>query len=646
MSRILTLAGCLALLGACSDDPVETPDATTTGGSDAGRDRAAGEVTDDIRPGEARWTKPDGYASITFVVDDTANGTYADADMEWNASLIYDRVTNTVEHSDAWLPEQGPFPPLYDDGPYSQGGHEAVGQTAGDHIFSAEVFFLAEEDTTFEYGLINDLDHWIWVGPNGRVTVTTGETGTVDAPGYTFPAFGDIDLKVTLDTAELHEEFAFDPAENSLFVKGSMISWKPVQILDNGERGDEAADDGIYTLTLSEYLGPHDGLLTMGQEAQFVFVFVYEEGTEGVEYKLAGNALPNGVAAYSDWDSGQPGVYLEEEVLLRPESRGRALNTSVLIGPDDDLPGGDPVLRFVDPDRGPAAGGTVVDVTGENFADGATVTFDTTEATCSFENATLLTCTTPAHAAGTVGVTVENPDGDFDTHEIGFTYLDEEGSARVDSVDPPRGGEWGGWQVTINGGNFEAGATVSFGGELATNVDITSSTTITCEPPGHGPGSVAVSVQNTGSSAGSLNNAYTYEPQGVDFATIQWPTDDVTGTAGVALATLYGRVYQAAVTDSAGAGAGIQAELIYAPEGSANPSEDDSTWTTVTMVYNTDKENDDEYKVEGVIIPTAGTYLWGVRFSQEGTSSWTHGDEDGSRNGFELSAAGRIIVSD
>ena len=645
MLRTLIFAVVLSLLAACSDDPVVTPDASATGGSDLGQDRAGGgDAADDIHAGEPRWTIPDGYASLTFVVDDTANSTYGDGDMEWNASLVYDRDTNIVEYSASWLPEEGPYPPLYDDGPYTEGGHEAIGQTAGDYIFSAEVFFLAEEETVFEYGLINDLDHWIWVGPNGQVTVAAGETETVAAAGYAFPAFGDIDLRVTMDISELHEEFVFDPEVDSLFVKGSMISWKPVQLLDNGERGDASADDGIYTITLSEYLGAHDGLLALGQEAQFVFVFF---SADGLEYKLAGDALPNGVAAYSAWDDEQVGVFLEEELLLLPESRGRALNTAVLIGPDEDVPSGDPVLRFVDPDRGPTTGGTAVDVTGESFANGATVTFDGIDATCTYESATLLTCTTPAHgAAGTVAVTVTNPGGASDTHELGFAYVDEGSAARVDGVDPPRGGAWGGWQVTINGANFESGATVRFGDELASNIDVQSATVILADTPAHAPGAVAVSVQNPGSTAGSLSSAFTYEQQGVDFVIIQWPTAEVTGTTGVALENLYGRVYQDGVTNGAGPGAGIQAQLIYAPVGSPNPSEDDGAWTTVTMAYNTDKENDDEYQAEGVTIGTAGTYLWGVRFSQDGTASWTHGDLDGSRNGFDLAQAGRIVISD
>lgn len=634
-----------SLLLACASSPEQPPASSPTDGVDAGQtnqDAQLSETTTDVPAGQARWTRPDGYCSIVFVVDDTANGTYLDAEMEWNASLVYDPSDNVAVFTTSWLPEEGPYPPLYDDGPYTTGGHEAEGQMAGDSIFSTEVFFLAEEDTTFEYGLINDLDHWIWSGPNGQATVIAGETGTIETQGFAFEAFGDIDIRVTLDTNNLHEEFPFDAEADSLFVKGSMISWRPIQLLDNGERGDAAADDGIYTLTLSEYLGPHDGTLSLGQEAQFVFVF-FE--AEGLEYKLAGDALANGVAAYSAWDDNQPGVFLEEELLLLPESRGLALNTAIRVGSDDDIivPENDPVLLFVDPDRGSTAGGTTVELSGEGFATGANVTFDETGATCDVIGANSIECTTPAHAVGVIPVTVENPNGAFSVHELGFTYIDTASVPRVDTVDPNHASAQTGARVSVSGANFVDGATITFGDELAANLYFESSSVIWADAPPQAAGLVNVTVRNPDGQTGSLTDAFTFETVSVDWAGIQWPVDTVTVGVGETVPELFGRVYHPGVTDGAGQGGGITAELIYAPEGSPNPSDDDSAWTAITMAYNGDLENDDEYKLVGLTIGTAGTYLWGVRFSSDGTA-WTIGDLDGSRNGFALEQAGRITV--
>jgi len=640
-----------ALIGACSDDPVVTPDATTTdtGSEDADTVESDPDAVAEVVEGEPRWTRPPGTASIVFEVDDRANQTYSDGEMEWNASLTYDAATNMVAYSASWLPEEGPYPALYDDGPYTTGGHEAETGQAGDNIFSLEVFFDAEEETVFDYGLINDLDHWIWTGANGQVTVSEGEAGTVVAPGFTFVGHGNVDLRVTLDTNALHEEFAFDAENDSLFVKGSMISWKPVQLLDNGERGDAAADDGVYTFTLSEYLGPHDGLLNMEQEAQFIFVF-FE--ADGLEYKLAGNALVNGVTAYSDWDTR--GTFAEEELLLRTESRGRALNTAIIVGPDEPDEIIEPVLRFVDPDRGPTTGGTGVSLTGENFATGAVVTFDEVQAECQVQSEVLITCRTPAHdRAARVPVTVENPDGASDTHDLGFTYVDVSNAPRIDSLDPDRGSELGGTRVTMYGVNFAEGATVTFDGELGEDVVFTSAEEISALTPRHGPGTVDVALRNPDSQTGTKTNAFTYEREGVDFATIQYPTSTVVGAPDSALPALFGRAYEGSVTEAEGRGEGLCGQLIYAPDDAGDPTEDDADWTVVVMDYNGDLANDDEYVVDDLAIAEPGTYLWAVRFTLaadcdglDGDQNWTYGDLDGSGNGFSLDQAGTIVLTD
>lgn len=66
-----------------------------------------------------------------------------------------------------------------------------------------------------------------------------------------------------------------------------------------------------------------------------------------------------------------------------------------------------PTLTGVSPNQGLPAGGTLVTLTGTNFASGATVTFGGVAATnVTFVSATQLTAKTPAHDAGTVDVVV------------------------------------------------------------------------------------------------------------------------------------------------------------------------------------------------------------------------------------------------
>ena len=64
-------------------------------------------------------------------------------------------------------------------------------------------------------------------------------------------------------------------------------------------------------------------------------------------------------------------------------------------------------VTAISPNAGPVTGGTSVTLTGTGFAAGATVTFDGVAATnVVVVNATTITATAPAHAAGVVNVVV------------------------------------------------------------------------------------------------------------------------------------------------------------------------------------------------------------------------------------------------
>ena len=78
------------------------------------------------------------------------------------------------------------------------------------------------------------------------------------------------------------------------------------------------------------------------------------------------------------------------------------------------------------------------------------------------------------------------------------------------SVSPSSGSINGGTSVTINGTNFTSGATVTFGGNAATNVAFVSSTTLTGTTPAHNAGAVSVVVTNPNQQSGTLANGFTY----------------------------------------------------------------------------------------------------------------------------------------
>ncbi len=133
-----------------------------------------------------------------------------------------------------------------------------------------------------------------------------------------------------------------------------------------------------------------------------------------------------------------------------------------------------PTVSNVNANSGPAVGGTPVTVTGTNFVSGATVTFGGTGATnVVVVNATTITATTPAHAAGAVTVTVTNPDTQSGNLVNGYTYV---AAPTVTNVNANSGPSTGGTPVTITGTGFVNGATVTFGGTAATNVVVVNTT--------------------------------------------------------------------------------------------------------------------------------------------------------------------------
>lgn len=80
-------------------------------------------------------------------------------------------------------------------------------------------------------------------------------------------------------------------------------------------------------------------------------------------------------------------------------------------------------LTSVSPTSGGTAGGTKVTIAGTGFQSRATVAFGGNAATnVKVVSTTSITATTPAHAAGTVSVTVTNPNGQSATLLNAFTY--------------------------------------------------------------------------------------------------------------------------------------------------------------------------------------------------------------------------------
>ncbi len=249
------------------------------------------------------FTQPAGTVAINFSIDDTANQTYVDGELQWKGSFAFDDTTRLLTFDGAWA---GPWAKLFDDGPWTAGGHEPEGATAGDHIWGITVFFaVPAAETTFEYGAVDDLGNWIWAGDtNGTFTVPAGASEPVTADGMTIEAFGTVDLKITLDTSNMNPSFSFNPFIDTVALKGDFIGWSLLPCVDDGTNGDASAADGIYTFVLSSRVGPgtsspHAGLLYSGDALEFLLVI------SDVEYKVDATAVTDGVMAFSGTQGGE-----------------------------------------------------------------------------------------------------------------------------------------------------------------------------------------------------------------------------------------------------------------------------------------------------------------------------------------------------
>ncbi len=295
-----------AMVGCSSDDDTDAgvADAGTLP-RDAGTNADAGQTGCPTEYGTFAGALPECTVEISFSIDDTANKVYAATDgLAWKGSFTFNADTRILTRDPSWGGGSGPYPLLYDDGPWNMGGHEASNATAGDNIWTVAVFYpVPAEETPFEYGAVRNWaagsqGDWIWQGSNGAFTVPANADAPVRATGLTLAAFGTTDLRFFLNTSNstITSEFpGFNPA-NGVRVKSSGWGWTEVDMVDNGMDGDATASDGIFTFVMSENIGAGNplrlsGLFKSGDEVQFVFVL------GGVEYKVGGAPPTAGVTA-------------------------------------------------------------------------------------------------------------------------------------------------------------------------------------------------------------------------------------------------------------------------------------------------------------------------------------------------------------
>lgn len=180
------------------------------------------------------------------------------------------------------------------------------------------------------------------------------------------------------------------------------------------------------------------------------------------------------------------------------------------------VPESEPVIKKVEPGRGPQTGGTAITVTGLDFREGAKLYIGGALAQDVHRlDYRTLTAVTPKGAEGPAEVTVVNPDGGTYTLERGFTYYHVE-VPLIQSVTPNEGPATGGIEITISGGKFAKGAQVLIAGQPAQQVERVSETLIKAITPPGPVGWQEVRVVNPDGGWNALSQGFRYlKPRGV-----------------------------------------------------------------------------------------------------------------------------------
>ena len=155
------------------------------------------------------------------------------------------------------------------------------------------------------------------------------------------------------------------------------------------------------------------------------------------------------------------------------------------------------------PNAGPLGGGTTVTVVGANFYDGIILTIGGNSCTSVFlVDSSHLIATTPSGTAGAKDVGVGTA-----TLTASFTYFD---FPTIVSIAPASGSDLGGIVATITGTNFYSPATVTVGGNAATNITVDNNTQIMATTPAGTDGAADVSVTTNSGGPATLTGGFTY----------------------------------------------------------------------------------------------------------------------------------------
>jgi len=171
-----------------------------------------------------------------------------------------------------------------------------------------------------------------------------------------------------------------------------------------------------------------------------------------------------------------------------------------------------PAVTNINPSGGPAAGGTLVTITGTGFKGTTAVTFGAAAGLrMTVVSDTQITVLSPAGSSGSVDIVVSAPGGTSSASPAdAFTYNPPAPS--VTAIDPKQGPLAGGTAVTVVGANFIGVTAVTFGKTASPKIEVASDNQLKAlSPKGAGVGAVDIIITTpSGNSAISPADQFTY----------------------------------------------------------------------------------------------------------------------------------------
>lgn len=173
-----------------------------------------------------------------------------------------------------------------------------------------------------------------------------------------------------------------------------------------------------------------------------------------------------------------------------------------------------PTLINVSPNTGLTTGGGLVYIDGTNIGNGATISFGTTTVPIeTYYSSSRIRVVAPRSSAGTIDITITNPDGQLFTLPQSYTYTVV--SPIITGITPNNGALAGGELVYIDGQYFDPNMRLTVNGVQIQPVDITyySSSRIRFKiPPSSTAGQVLVVITNPDGLSASTTYTYNAPP--------------------------------------------------------------------------------------------------------------------------------------